>query len=105
MIGLFRQWRRQKALDRIQVSDAQWADVEARLPFLGHLNADERQVDEQPRSDDEQRQRASSLRDCVPTDGGQQQQREHRKVEEEPQSRQRNASDLSEGALIHRAAR
>jgi MtfA peptidase len=43
MIGLFRQWRRQKALDRIQVSDAQWADVEARLPFLGHLNADERQ--------------------------------------------------------------
>ncbi len=43
MIGLFKQWRRQKALDRVQVSDAQWAEVEARLPFLGHLNADERQ--------------------------------------------------------------
>jgi Mlc titration factor MtfA (ptsG expression regulator) len=42
MIGGLKDWLRQKALDRIQVSDEQWAEAEARLPFLGHLDADER---------------------------------------------------------------
>jgi MtfA peptidase len=42
MIGIFRDWLKQKALDRVQVSDAQWHEAEARLPFLGHLDADER---------------------------------------------------------------
>ena len=43
MIELFKQWQRRRALDRVQVSDAQWANAEARLPFLGHLDTDERQ--------------------------------------------------------------
>lgn len=42
MIGKLTDWLKQKALDRVQVSDEQWADAEARLPFLGHLDADER---------------------------------------------------------------
>jgi Mlc titration factor MtfA (ptsG expression regulator) len=42
MIGKFRDWLKKKALDRVQVSDGQWAEAEARLPFLGHLDADER---------------------------------------------------------------
>jgi Mlc titration factor MtfA (ptsG expression regulator) len=37
MIGFLKGWRRQKALARIQVEEAQWAGAEARLPFLGHL--------------------------------------------------------------------
>jgi Mlc titration factor MtfA (ptsG expression regulator) len=42
MIRAFRAWRRQRAADRIQVSEAQWAATEARLPCLGHLDADDR---------------------------------------------------------------
>jgi Mlc titration factor MtfA (ptsG expression regulator) len=42
MIGRIKNWFRQKAIDRVQVSDAQWATAEARLPFLGHLDADGR---------------------------------------------------------------
>jgi hypothetical protein len=42
MIGKLKDWLKQKALDRVQVSDAQWHEAEARLPFLVHLNADER---------------------------------------------------------------
>ena len=42
MIGILRSWLKQKALDRVQVSEAQWAEAEARLPFLGHLDADQR---------------------------------------------------------------
>jgi Mlc titration factor MtfA (ptsG expression regulator) len=42
MIGKLKDWLRQKALDRIQVSEDQWAAAEARLPFLGHLDGDER---------------------------------------------------------------
>ena len=43
MIGKLKDWLKHKALDRVQVSDAQWHEAEARLPFLGHLNAEERQ--------------------------------------------------------------
>jgi MtfA peptidase len=43
MIGKLKDWLKQKALDRVQVSDEQWHEAEARLPFLSHLNADERQ--------------------------------------------------------------
>jgi MtfA peptidase len=43
MIGLFKKWRHQRALDRIQVSDDQWTSAEVQLPFLGHLSADDRQ--------------------------------------------------------------
>jgi MtfA peptidase len=43
MIGLFKNWQRQRALARVQVDAAQWAAAEAQLPFLGHLDADERQ--------------------------------------------------------------
>jgi MtfA peptidase len=42
MIGIIKDWLKQKALDRVQVSDEQWAAAEAHLPFLGHLDADER---------------------------------------------------------------
>jgi hypothetical protein len=42
MIALFKDWRRQKALDRVQVSDAQWSAAEAQLPFLDHLDAGDR---------------------------------------------------------------
>jgi Mlc titration factor MtfA (ptsG expression regulator) len=40
MIGFLKDWRRQQAIERIQVSDDQWAAAEAGLPFLGHLDAD-----------------------------------------------------------------
>lgn len=43
MIGFLNRWRRQRALDSIQVSEDQWTDAEARLPFLDHLDTDERQ--------------------------------------------------------------
>jgi Mlc titration factor MtfA (ptsG expression regulator) len=42
MIGKLKDWLKQKALDRIQVDDGQWAEAEARLPFLDHLDAEER---------------------------------------------------------------
>lgn len=35
-------WWRKRVLDKVQVSDAQWHEAEAQLPFLGHLDADER---------------------------------------------------------------
>jgi MtfA peptidase len=44
MIG---KWLKRRALDKIQVSDAQWAMAEARLPFLDHLDvADRRRLRE-----------------------------------------------------------
>jgi Mlc titration factor MtfA (ptsG expression regulator) len=43
MIGWLRNWRRQRALAQVQVGPAQWAGVESRLTFLGHLDHDERQ--------------------------------------------------------------
>jgi hypothetical protein len=43
MIGFLKDWRRQQAIERIQVSDEQWAAAEAGLPFLGHLDADAHQ--------------------------------------------------------------
>ncbi len=43
MIGILRNWLKQKALERVQVSEEQWAAAEARLPFLGHLDAKRRQ--------------------------------------------------------------
>ena len=43
MIELFRHWRRRRATAKIQVDAAQWQRIEAQLPFLGHLSADERQ--------------------------------------------------------------
>ena len=39
MIG---DWWKKHALERIQISDEQWREAEARLHFLGHLDADER---------------------------------------------------------------
>lgn len=42
MIKLFSDWRRKRILDTIQVSDDQWSAAEARLPFLGHLDDDDR---------------------------------------------------------------
>jgi Mlc titration factor MtfA (ptsG expression regulator) len=42
MIGKIKDWLKQKALDRIQVDDEQWAEAEAQLPFLDHLDAEER---------------------------------------------------------------
>jgi Mlc titration factor MtfA (ptsG expression regulator) len=42
MIPILRDWLKQKALDRVQVSEEQWAEAEARLPFLDHLDADDR---------------------------------------------------------------
>lgn len=43
MIKLFSDWRRKRILDTIQVSDEQWSAAEARLPFLGHLDGNDRQ--------------------------------------------------------------
>jgi MtfA peptidase len=40
MIG---KWWKKRTLETIQVSNEQWATAESRLPFLGHLSADERQ--------------------------------------------------------------
>lgn len=42
MIRAIREWRRQRAIERIQVSEAQWVAAEAGLPFLGHLDASDR---------------------------------------------------------------
>jgi Mlc titration factor MtfA (ptsG expression regulator) len=43
MMAFFGNWRKKRALDKVQVDDAQWAAVEAHLPFLDHLSPDERQ--------------------------------------------------------------
>lgn len=43
MIGFLANWRRRRALDRVQVDDAQWQAAEAQLPFLDRLRQDERQ--------------------------------------------------------------
>ena len=42
MIRAIREWRRQRALDRIRVSEAQWLAAEAELPCLDHLDANDR---------------------------------------------------------------
>jgi Mlc titration factor MtfA (ptsG expression regulator) len=42
MLGFLANWRRRRALDRVQVGDAQWQKVEAQLPFLDRLGHDER---------------------------------------------------------------
>jgi len=43
MIKLLSDWRRRQALAKVQVSEEQWAAAEAQLPFLGHLDAVDRQ--------------------------------------------------------------
>ncbi|OHC63664.1 MAG: hypothetical protein A2045_05905 [Rhodocyclales bacterium GWA2_65_20] len=42
MIGKLSAWWRQRQGDRLEIPDALWHEVEAGLPFLGHLAADER---------------------------------------------------------------
>ncbi|HNA69255.1 MAG TPA: zinc-dependent peptidase, partial [Rhodocyclaceae bacterium] len=42
MFAAFRRWRRQRAADRLTVTAAQWDAVEATLPFLAWLPADDR---------------------------------------------------------------
>lgn len=41
-MGFLSDWRRKRALARVQVDDAQWRRVEAGLPFLAFLSAAER---------------------------------------------------------------
>jgi Mlc titration factor MtfA (ptsG expression regulator) len=41
-MSLLSDWRRRRALDRIRIADEQWRRVEARLPFLAFLGADDR---------------------------------------------------------------
>ena len=42
MIGKLVAWWRQRLGDRLEITDSLWIEAEARLPFLGHLTADER---------------------------------------------------------------
>ena len=42
MIRTIREWRRRRAIDRIHVGEVQWAAAEADLPFLGHLDVNDR---------------------------------------------------------------
>jgi Mlc titration factor MtfA (ptsG expression regulator) len=42
MIGKLVTWWRQRRADRLDIPATLWRDVEAELPFLGHLTADER---------------------------------------------------------------
>ncbi len=42
MAGIFDNWQRKRALDKIQVDLQQWLAAEAGLPFLDRLDADER---------------------------------------------------------------
>ncbi len=42
MFAAFRRWRRRRAADRLTVTAAQWDAVEATLPFLAWLPADDR---------------------------------------------------------------
>ncbi len=42
MMGLFRDWRRKRALEKIPIDEDQWRRVEAELPFLARLTAAER---------------------------------------------------------------
>ncbi|MCF8199331.1 MAG: zinc-dependent peptidase [Sulfuritalea sp.] len=41
-MGKLSAWWRQRQGDRLEIQDTLWNEVEAGLPFLGHLNADER---------------------------------------------------------------
>ena len=41
MIGFLREWRRRRALAKVRIADEQWQRVEAQLPFLARLDADE----------------------------------------------------------------
>jgi Mlc titration factor MtfA (ptsG expression regulator) len=41
-VGFLLDWRRRRALEKVQISDEQWRRAEERLPFLAHLNAAER---------------------------------------------------------------
>jgi len=41
-MGFLRDWWRGRAKPAVDVSEQQWQDAEATLPFLGHLSADER---------------------------------------------------------------
>ncbi len=43
MIRAFRNWQRQRAAARLEITDDQWRDAEYALPFLDRLNDDERQ--------------------------------------------------------------
>lgn len=42
MIKLFEDWRRKRALQNVHIENDQWRRVESDLPFIDHLNADER---------------------------------------------------------------
>lgn len=42
MIGLLRRWRRRRALDKVRIAEGQWRRVEAQLPCLRRLGADDR---------------------------------------------------------------
>jgi len=42
MIGIFGNWQKKRALEKIQVSDQDWAAAEADLYCLGHLSDDDR---------------------------------------------------------------
>ena len=42
MIKAFRQWRRRRAAEKIEIADAQWQAAEYPLPFLDRLSDDER---------------------------------------------------------------
>jgi Mlc titration factor MtfA (ptsG expression regulator) len=42
MAGLFGNWKKKRALDKIQVGEQEWLAVEAGLPFLDRLSSDER---------------------------------------------------------------
>lgn len=43
MLDAWRNWRRQRAASRLEITAAQWQDAEYCLPFLDRLNHDERQ--------------------------------------------------------------
>ncbi|MFN3883515.1 MAG: zinc-dependent peptidase [Rhodocyclaceae bacterium] len=43
MLSAWRNWRRQRAASRIEITEEQWCEVEYALPFLDRLNAEERQ--------------------------------------------------------------
>ncbi|MDP1651820.1 MAG: zinc-dependent peptidase [Rhodocyclaceae bacterium] len=43
MFSSWREWRRQRAADQLEISETQWQDAEYALPFLDRLTDDERQ--------------------------------------------------------------
>lgn len=42
MLDAWRNWRRQRAANRLEIAESQWRDAEYALPFLDRLTADER---------------------------------------------------------------